>query len=104
MADIKRRFATRYYTDESRRHRQLLAHGAANQVATALRAGVYAVFTRKYGSNIVCVVFDRELEIELMVVRMDHNGIGAKFSEEVKRVLGYPAKTPVSRLKLVVNE
>jgi hypothetical protein len=75
---VKRRFATHYYVGNG----VLYARGAAATVKGAIRATVVRVFMREYGGDCWAVIHDRELQIDLMVVRVGRNGLDAVFTPE----------------------
>ena len=91
-----RRFETRYYKQlHDWAVNRPLAHGYAVTTENALCAAVRRVFTYRYGGHSICVIYDRELEIELLVVQMGPNGLEATFTQAVRAL----ANTQLRRVK-----
>lgn len=78
---MKRRFATLYYTTSDVRAGHV-ARGSAATIKGAVRATVVRVFMGEYkGCN--AVIYDRELEMPIMHVRIGANGLEIKSSPEL---------------------
>lgn len=80
---MKRRFATLYYKSGVYRGRpQHIARGTAASIKGAVRATVVRVFMGEY-KGCYAVVYDRELEMNILVVRIGANGLEVKATAEL---------------------
>lgn len=82
---MERRFETRYYPSLPSASAPS-ARGFAATIGGAVRASVTKVFMHQYGPGCQCVIHDRELEMDLMVVRMTAAGLQANYTADVLAV------------------